>query len=256
MRRLAPALLLLMAARPAAAQSVRPPAPGFLAAYRFHLNAASIATDDQRFVWDADLGGDVDLIDYGAGRLNFLANYEVVLGDEFRAFDPNQQNYTLDVSSSLRAGGGEIAAVFHHVSRHFSDRPKRFAIDWNSLGVRVAHTAAEGRAHVDTHARYERIVKRSFVDYAWEAGVGAAVRYAIASRLAVIGSGEIAWLGIDRDLSARDRQRAGRAEGGVRIMGRGGALELFVAVERRVDAHPLDRETRTWALVGFRLLSP
>lgn len=255
MRRLALALLLLMAARPVAAQPAQAAAPGFLTVYRFHLNAASIATDDERFGWDVDFGGDLDLIDYGAGRLNFLVNYEAILGDEFRGFDPNQGNYTLDFSSSVRVGGGEIAAVFHHVSRHFSDRPKRFAIDWNSVGVRAAHRAVDGRVQVDSHARYERINKRSFVDYAWEAGAGAAVRYAVGRRWTVIGAGEIAWVGIDRDLSARDRQTAGRVEGGMRLTGRGGALELFVAYERRVDAHPIDRETRKWALVGCRLLN-
>ena len=96
----------------------------FFEQFRFHMNAAKIAGGDQAFRWDADIGGDVDLIDYGQGRVNFLANMETILGEEFRVFDPNQNNYTLDGFASIRLGKSEVAATFHHVSRHFSDRPK------------------------------------------------------------------------------------------------------------------------------------
>jgi hypothetical protein len=32
-------------------------------------------------------------------------------------------------------------------------------------------------------------------------------------------------------------------------------MELFAGVERRVDADPLDRLPKEWALAGFRLVS-
>jgi len=41
----------------------------------------------------------------------------------------------------------------------------------------------------------------------------------------------------------------------VRVNGRGGAIELFAGVERRLDADPLDRLPQRWAVAGFRLLS-
>ena len=44
-------------------------------------------------------------------------------------------------------------------------------------------------------------------------------------------------------------------EAGVRVNGRAGALEIFAGYENRVDADPLDRQSRRWGLVGFRLLS-
>src|SRR5205823_13475573 len=52
--------LLLFLATPAAAQQplASPPAsPQFLSRYDFHLSAAALANDDQRFSWDAHFGG-------------------------------------------------------------------------------------------------------------------------------------------------------------------------------------------------------
>ena len=62
-------------------------------------------SDDPRFVWDTNFGGELDFVDYGLGRTTFAANYEAVLGEEFRRFDPNQGNYLLDLSTSARAHG-------------------------------------------------------------------------------------------------------------------------------------------------------
>src|ERR671925_411973 len=75
----------------------------FLSRYAFHLDAEHLGSNDDRFSWDADLGGDIDLLDYGAGRATFLANYQVIVGDQFRRFDANQGNYTLEGALSVRA---------------------------------------------------------------------------------------------------------------------------------------------------------
>ena len=50
------------------------------------------------FVWDTNFGGELDVVDYGTGRATFVANYQAILGDEFRHFDPNQGNYILSGS--------------------------------------------------------------------------------------------------------------------------------------------------------------
>src|ERR671922_4983 len=50
----------------------------FLSRYAFHLDAEHLGSNDDRFSWDADLGGDIDLLDYGwevAGALG--AGYEI-----------------------------------------------------------------------------------------------------------------------------------------------------------------------------------
>jgi hypothetical protein len=53
----------------------------------------------------------------------------------------------------------------------------------------------------------------------------------------------------------RGAQAGGLIEGGFRIAGRAGALEIFAGYEERVDADPLDRLSQRWVLAGFRLLS-
>src|SRR5438128_2398173 len=120
----AAAWLLLMLPRAAAAQQTAMPAPsspGFMTRYDFHLMANSITSNDPRFAWDTHFGGDLDLVDYVSGRSIVTIDYEAVLGSEFRTFDPNQGNYTLEAASSVRAGDTEIVGMFHHVSRHLSD---------------------------------------------------------------------------------------------------------------------------------------
>ena len=85
--------------------------------YRFHLNAVALLDDDERFNWDADYGGDIDVVDFGVGRFIFLANFEAILGEQFRRFDVNQGNYILDGTVTYRLGSTEIGGTFHHISR-------------------------------------------------------------------------------------------------------------------------------------------
>src|SRR5262245_28929770 len=72
----------------------------FMSRFDFHMSAAGLNEPDPRFSWDTHWGGDFDFADYVRGRLMFLADYQVVLGREIRLFDPNQGNYTLEVSGS------------------------------------------------------------------------------------------------------------------------------------------------------------
>jgi hypothetical protein len=250
--------LLSGAAAEAHAQAAGAPSArraGFLTRFNFHLDAASLRSGEAQFSWDADFGGDADLVDYGAGRLNVLANYEVVLGEEFRAFDPNQANYVLEVLGSVRAGRTEVAGVFHHTSRHLSDRPKVFPIDWNMMGIQVTHLATAGGRRLDSRARLLGVVGRSsFIDYRWRLEGGVAGRLPLHARLAVIAGADVTYLAVDRTVADRGAQKGAHLEGGVRIQGGEAALELFVAVERRIDAHPIERVPRTWLLAGFRLL--
>ena len=136
------ALLVVVSAVPARAQGQTPPAgPArtveFMSRTAFHMNAQHLSGDDPRYVWDADFGGELDVVDYGGGRFTFEANYQIVLGEEIRSFDPNQGNYVLAGNVSARTRGFEIAGQLYHQSRHLADRPKEEAIDWNTLGGRV-----------------------------------------------------------------------------------------------------------------------
>ena len=258
MRRLLLALVCLASADPVLGQTLQasqPPAVEFFPRFDFYVSMEHLFSDDDRFVWDANWGGDLDIVDYGIGRFTFVANYQTILGNEFRAFDPNQGNYILEGSLSARAGAVELAGVFHHVSRHLSDRPKRHAVDWNMVGGRVRGTMTRERLHLQGRADLRGVVQRTYVDYRWELDAGADTRLDLRPRVALIAAGAARLVGVD---GTRDRgsQHGFRAEGGVRINGRGAVLELFVAAERRIDPYQLEFSTATWMTTGFRISSP
>jgi hypothetical protein len=254
--------LFVCAAVPAAAQSAAttppPDAPmgvTFIPRYAFHLNGEHLSTDDERFRWDANYGGELDVVDYVRGRFTFFANYQVITGEEFRAFDPTQGNYILGGRLSYRLRGVELAGVFYHQSRHLSDRPKRQAVDWNMFGGRASRPFTVGRVALDTRVDIRGVVEHSFVDYQWELDGGVHARYPLARHIALVGDADLRLLGTDGSQD-RGTQTGARGEGGVRFQGKAGAIELFVAGERRIDPYPLEFGTMTWFSAGFKLLSP
>jgi hypothetical protein len=226
----------------------------FLPRSVFHLSAEHLSGDDVQFVWDTNFGGELDVIDYGAGRSTFVANYQAILGDEFRHFDPNQGNYILAGSTSVRTNGVEIAGVFYHQSRHLADRPNRVAVAWNMMGGRVQRVFTTGRARVDARVDVRWTVQKSFVDYDWEIDSGVRSDVQIRPHIGALLSGGVRRLGVDGS-QIRGDQTGFRGEAGIRADGRAGAMEFFLAVERRVDPYPLDFGTARWVTLGFRLLS-
>ncbi len=256
-------VLLSLCVSPAAAQPPVPalstPAtsPDFLTHYNFHLSATALSNDDPRFSWQTHFGGDFDLADYVTGRINVLIDYEAVLGNGFRTFDPNQGNYTLEGSGSVRLGRTEVAVVFHHVSRHLGDRPKPFAIAWNEAGVRALRRFEKRGYTIDAQGLVGGIVQHSFVDYAWAASGDVVVRRTINPRVGVFAHGLGELVGVDPLVAGRGAQKDGRLEGGVRLTGRAAAVELFAGYERRLDAYPSDplRLAQTWVLAGFRVVN-
>lgn len=252
-------LALLLCARAAAAQTPTEDNPQaskieLLPRSAFHISAEHLSDEDIMFVWDTNFGGELDVIGYGNGRATFVANYQAILGDEFRHFDPNQGNYILAGSTSVRTRGIEVAGVFYHQSRHLADRANRVAVAWNMMGGRVQRTATIGRTHLDTRVDVRGVVAKSFVDYNWE--TEAAVRSDVQIRPAVglLFDGTLRLLGVDGSQN-RGNQTGFRAEAGVRLSGRAGAMEFFLAGERRIDPYPLEFGTAGWVTVGFRLVS-
>jgi hypothetical protein len=238
-----------LCAAPVHAQTV-----DFLTRGSFHLGAEHLSSDDERFVWDTNFGGDLDLVDYGTGRLTFIANYQAILGEQLRNFDPNQGNYILAGTLSRRFAALEIAGVFHHESRHLSDRSKTEAVDWNMLGARVLKSVAASGVRLDTRADLRWVILKSFVDYKSEFEGDVRLVAPIDARVSVIGDGTLRLLGVN-DTRGRGAQAGFRIEGGVRVEGKGAAVELFVAGERRIDPYPLEFGTVQWLSAGFRLLS-
>lgn len=249
-RRVVFALALMTSASPASAQN----AILFFPRFDFHLSADHLSSDDTRFVWDTNFGGDMDLVDYGRGRSTFAVNYEAVLGEQFRRFDPNQGNYLLDLSTSLRAHGIEVAALFHHTSRHLSDRFKLSPVDWNMFGASVAHDARHGAMQIRTQGDLLGVLLKSSVDYSWEANGGVSIRVPLHPHISAISAGSARLVGVDGTRN-RGMQRGARGEAGLRLEGQGGAIELIVAAERRIDAYPLQNSAMSWYSAGFRFVS-
>lgn len=251
----AAAWLVVVCPVPAWAQAGSSPAPAveFLPRTAFHLTAEHLSGDDERYVWEANFGGELDIVDYGKGRFTFQGNYQAILGEERRVFDPNQGNYVLAGSLSFRRGATEIAGVLYHQSRHLSDRAKQDAIDWNMIGGRVRHVAITGGARLDARADLRAAFLKSNVDYSWELDSLVRADLPLRSGVGVMAAGGVRRVGVDGTRNRGD-QTGFRAEGGVRFEGRSGAIELFAAVERRIDPYPLDAGTARWVTAGFRLL--
>ncbi len=262
-------LILLVAAGRAAAQqmptvSPAPAIPEFLPRADFHMSVERLIRSltpqqklvDERFSWGSHFGGSFDLVDYVAGRGTVTIDYQAVMGSEFRPFDLNQGVYFLEASISGRASARtEAAVIFHHVSRHISDRPKPFSVAWNVLGGRFLHQAAAGRTTVDLAVEGGRVVQYSYVDYTWLGEANLQVRHQINNHagLFALGTGQL--FGVDTIVAGRGRQAGGRLEAGIRVKGRGGVMEIFAGYEKRVDADPVDRLPQRWGLAGVRLLS-
>jgi hypothetical protein len=251
---------LTCAAR-ANAQWIAPPAadapdtPQFMSRYDFHMSADNTASGDQRFWWDTHFGGDFDLVDYKSGRTTMLADYQAILGKQLRLFDPNQGNYLLEVSSSWRHGPTEIAGVFHHESRHLSDRAKIDAIAWNVAQVRVFEHLAFDGTQIELRGDAGRVTEHAFVDYAWTADADAKVSRPVASHVAVYGRAYTETYGINHTQSTRGRQTGGRVEGGVHLKGKNGGIDVYAGYERVVDADAFQELPLSWAFAGFRLVN-
>jgi hypothetical protein len=97
-------------------------------------------------------------------------------------------------------------------------------------------------------------VKHSFVDYRWELDTHVRADLLLWPAVGVLAAGGVRHLGTD-GTAGRDGETGYRAEGGFRFEGGAGAVELFVAAERRIDPYPLEFGTATWMTAGFRLLS-
>ena len=233
-----------------------PATPGFLTRYRFHIKALRLVSTHDNFVWDADVGGDMDVFDLTHIRGNVLVNFESIVGQEIRSIDPNQGNYTFDLSVWWRTFelDGELGVTLHHVSRHLFDRDREFAIAWNMVGVQYAVPLQLGAWRLDIGSRLLKTTERAFVDYTAEVGGSIKARRPVHRRVSLMLGGELTLVSVDQSDRDRDGQLGGRFEVGARFRGGAGVGEVFIAWERRIDAEPFDLEPTTFTTLGFRFL--
>jgi len=235
-----------------------PAAADFIPRFDWKASAAALGQADERFSWDTHWAGDFDLFSYPKGRASFLADYQALLGNEYRPFDPYQSNYQLEASGSVFIGDNEIAAVLSHISRHLGDRPKRIAVAENSLGPRyMRRFGVDANGSLDLRADVRKVIARAYDDYSWIEEVELVARKALNAHATLYARGYGQLIQVDPEIAGRGQQKGGRIEAGIKLKGSsptGAALELFGGGEQMIDADPLDRLPRRWAYAGFRLL--
>jgi hypothetical protein len=123
------------------------------------------------------------------------------------------------------------------------------------VGARVAGSTARGSTALRGRVDVRAVIQKTYVDYRWEVESAGAARVMVHPRVSLVSNGVLRVVGVD---GSRDRgtQYGVRGEGGVRFAGRGAALELLVAAERRLDPYQLEFSTVTWLTTGFRISSP
>lgn len=232
-----------------------PAGAAFLPRFEWSMSAAGLVHPDPRFDWDTHWAGDFDLFSFPKGRVSFLADYQALLGSEFRAFDPYQSNYLLEASGSVFAGRTEIAGVLSHISRHLGDRPKRLAVAENSLGPRIMRRFERNKASFDARVEARKVIARAYLDYTWIEQLDLVARRDITPRATIYGRGFGQLIQVDPEVAGRGTQKGGRVEAGVTIHGSKGNIDLFAGGEQMIDADVLDRLPRRWAFAGFRLIT-
>ncbi len=258
--------VVLLAATASAQQSGPQPLEGpiehfeFFSRYDFQLMANVLSGHEgNQFRWDTHFGGEFDVLNFVKGRATVVTDYEAVLGSEYRPFDPNQGNYILEPAISWFVGKNEVSFVFHHVSRHLSDRPKTYAIAMNILEgryLRKFKVADDTSIAVRTSAG--KLAQHSQVDYTWTVDWDVMLRHRMNPHVESYGRTTGEMFGIDPLIRAtpnRGTQYTTRVEVGTRLTGTKADLELFVGAEHRLDASPIDFLPVTWAIVGFRIAS-
>ena len=247
MRVAAAAAALVLAAAPAARGEL-------LSEVAVHLRAARYAPARPDLHWQGWIGAGAEVIRVRSTAAYFTADVETIIGNTLRAFEANQANYHLEAGLRQHTGRGTATLFFHHVSRHYVDRPKTQAVDWNLVGARVAWPIRSGTRPARAIASLAHTTLDSLVGYRWEATgevdaepmrVGPAALFARVNLRAV---------------TVSESPRLGRGgfvdaslEGGARWSQDGRVLDLFAAVERRNDVflEVPGREDR--ALFGFRI---
>jgi hypothetical protein len=218
-----------------------------------HLQAARYAPTETAFKWDGWIGGGVGLLRVDGVTLYGTADVETIIGGEKRTFDANQANYHLEGGLRRAIGGGEARLFFHHVSRHYVDRPKTQAVDWNVLGLGVKSRFPGGLP-----GRFAfgigHTTQASLVAYRWEATAEAELDLVPWPTGAAYLESDARF--VTREPSAvfpEKRFVDFKVEGGLRFTRGSRTLRAFVAWDHRNDALLELPGVKDRALIGLRI---
>lgn len=217
------------------------------------LRAARYVPSDTEQRWQGWIGAGAGVVRARGTTAYFTADVETIIGDERRAFDANQADYHLEAGLRRRAGPGEATLFFNHVSRHYVDRPKVQAVDWNALGARYAWPLVSGPRPVRATVSLARTTLASFVGYRWIATAEVDAEPARAGPAALFLRANVRGVTVSGSGLDRGSFVDASAEAGPRWSRDGRSLDLFAAVERRNDVFLEIAERRDRALFGFRI---
>ncbi len=247
-------LFLLAATGTAGAQQqpVAAPAPDqpeFLPRFDFHLTIDRLLRSqtpqeelvDERFSWDTHYGGSFDLVDYVGGR----ATVTVGLSGGARPASSARSIRTRGTTSwkrrcpDARAIGPRSPPSF--ITSRGTSATGRNPSPWPGTCSAPASctTPTSGTTTFDVAIEGGRVVQRSFVDYSWHRRGEFQVRHPLQRprwhvRCTARGSCSLS----TRTVIGRSGQAGGRIEAGIRLNGRGGAMEMFAGYERRSTPTP------------------
>jgi hypothetical protein len=229
-------------------------AADFLPGVSLHLEAARYAPAEKDLHWMGWLGGGTDLVRARGATGYVRGDVETILGNTRRAFDATQANYHLELGARRRAGRVTVNPFFHHVSRHYSDREKAAAVDWNVLGARVAAAWAEGAVPVRVSFGLGHTTLASLVGYRWEATGDAEAELHRGRNASFYVGASGRFVSIDPDPAlVRGSFLDASLEAGGRFAHGRRVLETYTAYEHRNDVFLEAPGARDRARIGFRI---
>lgn len=225
------------------------------------LMGARYAPTETDFHWDSWIGAGAGLLRVDGVTAYGLADVETILGNTLRPFEANQANYHLELGLRRSFTKWEVSAFFHHVSRHYVDRPKTQAVDWNLLGVAGAGALRPGGNPLRIGLSLGHTTQASLPGYEWE--MIASLEYTLRAESRTQPYARLN----GRFVTVRDAATATEptldrgsfldrsAEGGLRIARGTHAMEFFAGAERRHDVFLEEPGARTRALFGVRIIA-
>lgn len=218
-----------------------------------NLRAARYVPARTDFHWQGWIGAGAGLVRLGGATVFFTADVETIIGDTLRAFDANQANYHLEAGVRGRVGRGTATLFFHHVSRHYVDRAKTQAVDWNLAGARFAWPIRGGDRPVRAVASLGHTTLASLVGYGWEAVAQVDAEPARVGSAALFTRADVRLVTVTESALARGSFADLAFEAGTRLVRGGRTLDLFAAAERRNDVRLEVAGRQDRVLIGFRV---
>jgi hypothetical protein len=223
------------------------------------LMAARYQPTEADLHWTGWIGAGAGLVRVNGVTGYGMAEVETILGDTLRVFEANQANYHLELGLRRTFGTFEVGPFFHHVSRHYVDRPKVQAVDWNVFGLRAAGTLHPGGRPLQVGGSLGHTTQASLPGYRWEATAFAEI--ALRDEAATQPYARVNARAVTvRDAATATTETLDRggfldraAEAGVRLARGAHSVDLFVAWERRNDVFLEVPGARSRALLGLRI---